>query len=179
MKNCYIFYTCFRLFSGCEPIQEYDNCTAASIARWLMQFSEVFWKVCDARCNFKPWDCFHWSERVIQAMGGTHYITTVFLNRCATTHNCAVEFFKVCRQILKCKRKYVKTAIFYHFGLFYTNVCRLFFVSTFVCCKLKKVENHCITLYRHGKTATLQRFFELLWQILMVYYLVIRLNTYW
>ncbi len=87
------FFTCFLLFSGCEPIREYDNCTAASIARWLMQFSEVFWKVCDARCNFKPWDCFHWSERVIQAMGGTHYITSVFLNRCDATHNCAVEFF--------------------------------------------------------------------------------------
>ena len=43
--------------------------------------------------------------------------TAVFLNRFAATHKCTMDYFEVCREILKNRRKFVKTVPFHFFGL--------------------------------------------------------------
>ncbi len=44
-----------------------------------------------------------------------HCLTSVFLNRCAVTHKCAVEFFKCAPQIFKYPRKYPKRVLIWLF----------------------------------------------------------------
>ncbi len=68
-------------------------------------------------------------------------VRPVFLNRCAAMHKCAVKFFTVCRQIVKCQRKHVKQAIFSSFWSLFTLRCVF---SKLVCRKLKKVDNYCV-----------------------------------